>query len=305
METRNINEIREELSSELDEDNPLSVQAMRLLVYGQMRKRQASGEPPLNCVVVDCDNKAESALFFDNLKKIASELAEPTRLQAIFKIAGHYTAIDIQLSKDGNKCFVLDAANDPRGLRHHFALKRFQGDDGKPFFAESYCAAGTTKKGNIQKDCCSCPAFALDHVCQVSMIDNMYAILREKKQEAGAVDWFDLPPTLVWNVQSMTMVEMYIEKNKQHEVEFRGHLMEESMLFGGERVSVNASAVSYFVSHQDEAILHLDRCDKNTLDKIINNYQCGLQLAGQSDCVKRNVNAEAAEERSQAPRSRT
>lgn len=291
-----IAEVKEELKQPLKQGTPLSVEAMRLMVHVESRRREKKGEPPLNCFVINGDNKEEFANLLESMKKQSVDLEHPVRFQVVVRKGAHYTAIDFKLSKEGNEYFMLDAANDPRGLMRANMLSAMKGSDDEPFFNAGYIASGSVAQGgNIQKDFHSCPAFSLDHVCQVSKIEDIYDTLKEKATKGGVVEWQDLPPALVWNVQSLSWVEAY--KNKQLEfisTAYReGQLPasmgetvdsaltmldvlddhvksgEKTVLVGGQEKKANGSIEKVFGEHQSRAQAYVQRHSTNTLEAII------------------------------------
>lgn len=204
-----------ELSEPLKQDKPLSIDTMRLLVHAEKQQRLDNGENNFDAYVVDAGVKGELTNFLNYLREKADTLDQPVRIQLAIKKGAHYTAVDIQLSNEGNKFFMLDAAGDNRAMIHYMALQDFKDTSGDPFFTAAYVATPKQIDGGVngalQKDFHSCPAFTLDHLSQVSRIENIYEIGAKETDEYDTVSWSKLPPQLVWNSQSMTWLAKYQE----------------------------------------------------------------------------------------------
>ncbi|OGT58639.1 MAG: hypothetical protein A3F43_01540 [Gammaproteobacteria bacterium RIFCSPHIGHO2_12_FULL_42_10] len=188
--------------------------AMRLLVYGEKQRRIAASEPAFNCEVVERNTaRGSDDAFVALIKQIKREnpqasLDQPMRMQIIVKQDAHYTTVDLELSKERNRCFVLDAMNDLRMLKLLNALDAMQDPDGKRVFSEIIAACGDAAGKGIQEDNHSCPAYALDHACEVSKLDNIYAEVEAHASQSTAtvrrfVHWIDLPLPLIRNAQSL------------------------------------------------------------------------------------------------------
>lgn len=127
MKSRTTSEIKEELSKPLEEKKPLSIQAMRMLVHVEMRRRQKPDEPQLNCIVIDGGNKEKYESFVENMKKMAAEVDSPTRFQVIIKQDAHYTAMDVQLSKEEGS--PRDRGEPRRGVGGRLVIPGGEGSD--------------------------------------------------------------------------------------------------------------------------------------------------------------------------------
>lgn len=203
-----------------DDKQGLATEGMRVIIQQENERRMQNGEPPLNCRVIDA--KDFPALL--NQSKDMQPQHGNLRMQVIVRDERHYTMMDMQFSSNGNKCILLDAAGDLRAMNYAGQLLDAKGHNQELLFDNVYfprMRPGVGSKGNPQKDFYSCPIFSLDHAMQTSRMDNIYDQLGAQVQPGKGdaqlphLYWDNLPPQLIWNAQSRSMLNEYMEQHPE------------------------------------------------------------------------------------------
>ena len=167
----------------------------RLLAFAV--EKENARNPEARIRIVDA-REMEGAL--EVLKK------EGGRSRMIVKNGRHYTALDIDYSNPSRlRALLLDAAAAFSASIPDEILKK-QG-----FTVFSPCNFGEEGiQRGIQKDKDSCSLFAFDHCRQLAHVPPIvYDDLEKAFADKGYVLWKELPPNLVWNTQSLSILEEY------------------------------------------------------------------------------------------------
>lgn len=146
----------------------------------------------------------------------------PGRHQIIVE-NNHYTTCDINIGEDGTrKAIVLDAAACALMGPTLTELAKFCGSK-----ANIYLPFHNAKMRNrIQNDNENCSNFAFDHAVQIARLPRVYedfaSLVQSNSAEDNQNDDFNrmnlltLPPTLIWNAQSMNVVINPYLENLNH-----------------------------------------------------------------------------------------
>lgn len=200
-----------------------SIEALHLLVQMQRNKMLAKHKNHFNCWVVALESRHDGINTFLNcLLQIPSQ-ETPTRMQFIIKNGGHYTAMDVSISSNGNQCIILDAIGDLRGHMLAVQASALTDSHDKKFFSCVYLMCPAEKTDILQIDSFSCPIFAYDHAYQAAKIENLYDYLAEQNidnDDFFALSWMQAPAKLVWNSQSAAFIKAYIKQHHEEEALF-------------------------------------------------------------------------------------
>ena len=143
-------------------------------------------------------------LAMDELAHYLATHQEEGRTQLIVYDRNHYMTADILVQNGTKSCVLLDAANDPRYLaaENCFNAAGF----------ETYTACGFSfSDRNLQTDVYSCPLFALDHAVQFAhTTDTLHSAVKTRSDEINSFFWDVLPPNFLWNIQSLSLRDMYV-----------------------------------------------------------------------------------------------
>tara|TARA_R110000868_G_scaffold15698_15_gene71662 strand:+ start:3569 stop:4435 length:867 start_codon:yes stop_codon:yes gene_type:complete len=267
------------LREPLRDSTPFPIEAMRTLVEAEKDRRIEAEEPDMfDCEVIDADNPEEVQQFHETiLSKMPNPGDDPLRFQGIVKNGAHYTAFDFELSGDNqSRYFMVDAAGAWNNQQFLKGLKN-TGIDFKVDIAVANEKDGAIN--GIQTDIRSCAAMALDHACQLSWMtgtNDIYQTIDEKHDKNGCISWTDLPPELVWNAQSYTWLDNYVNKNPEkcnEPLPAIGQTMKEVLeensgtiqidkLMGSwtykEDKKINQRAENSFKQFQDQAVYYLE-----------------------------------------------
>lgn len=222
------------LASELATASHVKPETVQFLL--QLQKQEFD----LDAYLVDA-KQADPSKGIEHIDKVLQDLKArhanseiPHRAQLIVHNTGHYTALDIEICKgEITNSFILDAAGDMRFMSVAGALAKAKAPDETMYITSAdsslEAVADAKKPGEtrsiparmrpIQSDRISCPYFCLDHVLQVAKISTIYADLKKSVRPEDdmmpGVNWTDLPPQLVWNVQSLSWAKEYAEMNPE------------------------------------------------------------------------------------------
>ncbi|SCA62711.1 hypothetical protein SCG7109_AC_00340 [Chlamydiales bacterium SCGC AG-110-M15] len=139
----------------------------------------------------------------------------PFRVQIILRGLGlHYTALECLFTEEGCECFIMDASEHTSSKK----LKKYltaQDNILRVTYAESPLIEGIKKP--LQADLYTCGIFSYDHINHSAKIDNLFALLKKHRRlgDDGIyyISWFDLPPSLIKNAQSLSVIKAYQEYN--------------------------------------------------------------------------------------------
>ncbi|MFZ2315181.1 MAG: hypothetical protein WAW86_05940 [Gammaproteobacteria bacterium] len=199
-----------------------SIEAINLLIELEQHRRLVKSERPFNCYVYEVQHVDDEAVNLADLLGAIRDFAAnvdvdegPSRLQLIVKNVGHYTGIDIQISREGNECLILDAGSDLRVLILICRLGYLTDADGQNIFRHVYWPSSNANEARLQTDINSCPLFTFDHVCQSSKLDIFIELGDPTQTETNEVclTWNNMPPELVWNAQSLKLLADYRKHN--------------------------------------------------------------------------------------------
>lgn len=211
----------------------LDKESMEYILHNQTESKTDSSS--IEIMTIPKEHRRD--LSENELRKKIIELIEetpsdmkPLRTQYIIKQDYHYTAIDIYIGDNEAKCFVLDAAGEPKKQNILDAL--LKDTSGTPL--ENlivYDADGGSDLGNIQYDVSSCPLFAMDHALVLArsnpyeILDKSIADHKSTSTEASSTDekqqysnhhripWQILPFEYVENAQNKNFINLY---KKEH-----------------------------------------------------------------------------------------
>ncbi|RDI37155.1 hypothetical protein [Aquicella lusitana] len=269
---------------------PLSIEAMRLLVYDENKRRLEAGQDGFNCLVIEAND------LIKTIKKIQTIplTDKPIRIQLLVKHDQHYYGIDILLSKASKECLGFDAGGDIRGLMGINKLIDITDPDGDIFFTKIYMPSEEDPQLNPQKDYESCHIFAFDQLCQSSRID-IFSYLQnrisnfqhENDTNLYALHWDEMPPQLVWNTQSISWLEFYMTKHKSEimnvlpglNTTFVGYLAKVKDHDSSLNKEINVSVKILFLDYQNRMRALLKNMPDNELIAITSNTDVlNLQL---------------------------
>lgn len=168
-------------------------------------------------------SQRENALLFAEIDRvIAEDTSGHNRIHILVRSGPHYTTLDID--KKNRSCFIVDAADDSRQYRLH-EMANFSKLVNKVFYVKSPRIPGNTSgetiKGSLQKDSSSCSVFALEHSFLVAQNPDIHQWLESNSvadSKIGdtmlySVTWNQLPPEMVKNSQSTTVIRHYMSCN--------------------------------------------------------------------------------------------
>ncbi|KTD61162.1 YopJ family acetyltransferase [Legionella spiritensis] len=167
-------------------------------------------------------SRRENALLFAEIDRvIAEDTSGHNRIQILVRSGPHYTTLDID--KKNRSCFIVDAVDDSSQYRLH-QIPDFSKLVDKVFYVKSPMIpsgkSDETMKGALQKDSSSCSVFALDHSFQVALNPEVHQWLEsnavpgsEQSTTLYHVTWNQLPPDMVKNAQSTTVIRHYMDSN--------------------------------------------------------------------------------------------
>ncbi|MFT4553379.1 MAG: hypothetical protein ACI9S8_002017 [Chlamydiales bacterium] len=211
LQRRETSALREKLFGQLQLDGAgRKDEMLRLLMHEKTMSRSRKGEYNFDAFVLD---RVEITDFVNQLQANLPEEGS-RRIQLLVRSGVHYTALDFEMSSEGLKCFIMDAANDPNCFKVAQELRELGID-------EIYLASVKDEKGQesnkLQHDGNSCPVFSMDHIVHSSKMPKLFDDLRVKPQEfvdgIRHVSWIDMSPSLVKNAQSISFLERYLKKN--------------------------------------------------------------------------------------------
>jgi hypothetical protein len=145
---------------------------------------------------------------FLNAKVNAANLQDSSsRIQLMVRNEVHYTAVDIELSKNEVNCCIMDAYGEPKADIIEEILKQAG-------FKVYTAGIGET----LQKDTRSCSLFALDHLMQSSKRPEFFQELKLKAhfdphRQVSMISWYDFPFSFVKYAQDPSFFKTYAEKN--------------------------------------------------------------------------------------------
>lgn len=161
--------------------------------------------------------KRENAMLFAEVGKIidACKASDIQRVQIIFKFGEHYTPVDIDIAS--GSCFIIDAAADGQHMRLR-AIGQFLPELKRAYDISQLELTLKDQKirGGIQKDKYSCHLFALDHSLEVARMPNIHQQLIQlgiRDNDFYRLEWTMLPPILIKNSQSTTLIQYYMSVN--------------------------------------------------------------------------------------------
>lgn len=246
-----------------------SPEMVQAAIAAKKLNREAKGET-LNAFSLDLynpdraprhqQNRTIDDFNADNLNSFVESVCDrvmmldaPVRLQIAARVnERHWTAIDIEISPDGVKMLLSDAAGDPDGshaaeIMYDMFVEKFPGGNNQ------YFSFGV---GEIQYDDFSCSRFTLDHIYHLSSIDT-FKILDENINNFRTIDLYNndgttktltmiepntLPTemaTLLKATQSKTKFNKIPEHLLQQKINKKGQSLQESELFHTESVIEN------------------------------------------------------------------
>ncbi len=182
--------VARELASYTENEIIISQDALIMLIAKQNIKDRS-----FNCFILhemDAEQIIQEGLCY------AKEKKQSFRIQCLLYYGRiHYYAVDIRFHENGTyDHFIIDSffagcwtISDFPNLNHTGSKNR-------------YLASG----GGIQKDAVSCTLFALTQAIRASRQKNLYKILAKASNDAGLVDWLNLPPKYITNAQSWSFI---------------------------------------------------------------------------------------------------
>lgn len=172
--------------------------AVNAVIAEKVEKRSQRGENLLMYSLEIQPRSHEEKFNMENINKFVGILHQqaltspkPIRLQLAVKTSNvHWTAMDIEVSKEGVKCINIDAVADPSslGAKKIFDTLMEKYQDSVPqkskfyFLRDSSLPSDETKKQGIQYDSSSCSRFALDILFHLATMDT-FTIMENREQE--------------------------------------------------------------------------------------------------------------------------
>lgn len=204
--------IREEISNQLHMDGAGKKDEMlRLLISEKSLSRARKGEN-FDAYVI---SRNETADFVRQLQANIPEEGN-RRVHLLIRSQVHYTALDFEMSGEGLKCFIMDAANDV----NCFGIARELGNLGvDEIYLASVKDETGAETGKLQNDGNSCPVFSMDHIVQSSKVPRLFEELKSKRHTevdgVRHIPWIDFDPSFVKNAQSLRFFERYNVRNPE------------------------------------------------------------------------------------------
>lgn len=191
---------------------------LRILLNQKTEKRALNGKQPLDAYVVDV---TELSCFMDKLLQCLPN--EKQRMQLMVRTFAHYTAVDIELSPEGHRCLVLDAALDKNYMNIPEILKNYPFEDiyvsGKEFYEPG-------KEVKIQYDFMNCSAYALSQLSSSSKMENLFDSLEQMNyaynnaKGVKFIEWNQFPAVFLKLSQTISL----LQKHPEWEVNFKNGL---------------------------------------------------------------------------------
>lgn len=197
---------------------------LRILLEQKAEKRDLNGKAPLDAYVVDAN---ELPCFMDKL--FQNLPPEKHRMQLMVRSDAHYTAVEIELSPEGHRCLVLDAALDRRYMAIPQMLKNYP-------FKDIYVSGNEVK---IQYDFINCATFALTQLTSSSKMEDLFDRLEQLnyndtlQEGVKFIEWNQFPAIFLKNSQTISLLQKHPEwtENFKHGL----NLSEFIMIQAGER----------------------------------------------------------------------
>lgn len=198
------NEIRSMIESIQLEWSPVKRDEMLRLVMHFYKTQRDMQYRSFDGYVIDISELPS----FLNAKVNAANLQDScSRIQLMVRNEVHYTAVDIELSKNEVNCCIMDAYGEPKADIIEEILKQAG-------FKVYTAGIGET----LQKDTRSCSLFALDHLMQSSKRPAFFQELKLKAHDdphrmVSRISWYDFPFNFVKYAQDPSFFKTYAEKN--------------------------------------------------------------------------------------------
>lgn len=230
---------------------------LRLVLTTKAEERQLHGKLSCNGYVIDSQ---ELGRFLNQLFR--NPPIDQQRLQLMVQKDNHYTAIDIELSPEGNRCFVMDAA-----LHHNYMdivelLNRYDFDD----------VFVTGSNTTIQKDNINCSAYSLSHIFNTSKKPELFEYLntidckKDEETQIKFIEWEQLSSDFLDKAQSITLLAKHPQwkENFKNEMSLETYILEkgvEEREQRGEMRKVNILIEKKFASYASKSNELLQKID--------------------------------------------
>lgn len=180
---------------------------LRLLIHTNQIKGSLFDKPPVHCHVLDIDELKEYLAKL-NQKPLGNNTH---RLQLIICNEVHYTAVDLELSKEKKQCCILDAYREEKaGLIEKGLLEA-----GYKLFVAGRNAEGADQQ--LQTDTRSCSIYSLSQLTSSSWQKDFFHQLShlhaDRKDNAFNIAWDQLSPPLIKNSQNELQKIDYLKNN--------------------------------------------------------------------------------------------
>jgi hypothetical protein len=184
-------------SRNLGSNGGFGIASMNLLIHIEKEKN-----PNFECYAMDISQLKENLA---NILRSCDDMHERDyrKVQFVINNNGHYTTVDLKLTKNDKQFIVLDASNEVR-VKETIATLR-----SNPKFSDGFAVTSS-----IQSDFISCPIFAFDHAVQASRTD-LFLNIHDIVSKNDGVEWINLPPQFVWNAQSERWLNAYRKEYKE------------------------------------------------------------------------------------------
>jgi len=138
--------------------------------------------------------------FVDRIHQQALVSDKPIRVQLAIRTSNvHWTAVDLEISKEGVKSLQIDAAADPSSLVGAQIFQKILHKFPDPSKCKSYflrhgaIPSDELKQQSIQYDDASCSQFALDILFHLSNLDSFSIMEQRERDLAGTSSAFKIP----------------------------------------------------------------------------------------------------------------